>query len=124
MKRLIAFIASATLLMLAAPAARASDEEELIAIAAVCGLALVATGGVAGGLAAWENGAASDVRKAAGKFRASPSQSTAREVESARANWQEAHDFNSADDSYTLIVGTTGLLAGSLCLGVAVGMME
>lgn len=110
--------------MLASPAANAGDEEELIAIAAVCGVALAGTAGVAGGLAAWENGAAADVRKAAGKFRAAPSQAAARDVEAARAKWQEAHDFNSTDDSYNLIVGTTGLLAGSLCLGVALGMME
>lgn len=123
-KRTLAGVVSATLLMLAAPGARADDKETIIIIAAVCGVALVGTGALAGGLAAWENGAADDVRDAAGRFRAQPSQANAREVQAARVKWQEAHDFNSTDDTYTVLVGTTGLLAGSMCLGIAVGLAE
>lgn len=53
-----------------------------------------------------------------------PSQATARNVSVARGKWQVAHTFNSEDDKYVWLVGLTGLLGGSMCLGVGAGMLE
>jgi hypothetical protein len=106
-----------------APPARAGDDDIIIALA-ICGVAALGTVGVAGGLAHWENGAANDVRKASNNYRGAPSQASARNVSAARVKWQEAHDFNSEDDTYAWLVGLTGFLGGTMCLGVGAGMLE
>ncbi len=108
---------------LLAPPAQAGDDEIIVALA-ICGVSALATAGVAGGLAHWENGAANDVKKATNNYRSAPSQATARNVSVARGKWQEAHTFNSEDDKYVWLVGLTGLLGGSMCLGVGAGMLE
>lgn len=123
MRPLIPALAACAVFAAAAPA-RASDKEELIIAGAICGVAVLATVGVAGGLATWENGAASDTKRAANTYRAVPSQANARAVAAARGKWAEAHDFNSTDDKYLWLVGLTGLVGGSMCLGVGSAMLE
>jgi hypothetical protein len=104
--------------------ARAGDEEGLIIVAGVCGVSILATGAVAGGLSGWENGAAKDVRTASNAYRAVPTQQNARRIAEARGKWEEAHEFNSTDDAYAWIVGGTGFLAGSMCFGALMAMVE
>jgi hypothetical protein len=123
MRRLCAALAVLVLGVSSTPA-HAGDSEGLIIVAGVCGLGLLATGAVAGGLSGWENGAAKDVRTAGNAYRAVPTVANARRVADARQKWQDAHDFNSNDDAFAWIVGGTGFLAGTMCFGGLMAMTE
>lgn len=120
--RLSAAVALVALCTSSAPAR--ADDDGLIVVAVLCGLGIVATGAVAGGLSGWENGAAKDVRQASNSYRAVPTVANARRVADARSAWQDAHDFNSTDDAYAWIAGGTGFLAGTMCLGGLAAMAE
>ena len=113
MRRLLAVIALS--LVFTGPA-KAGDDE-LIFVGIMCGAGVLVTGLLAGGLSFWENGAAKDARTAANRYRIEPSNGSARAVASARSRWQEAHEFNNEDDKFFWLVGLTGALGASMCLG-------
>jgi len=110
--------------LLWAPPASAGDEEGIIIVSALCVVGIAGTAAVAGGLAFSENNAGKEARLAANAYRLTPTQANARAAAAARERWQEAHDFNSNDDTYALLVGVTGLIGGSICLGGFAAMVE
>jgi hypothetical protein len=112
------------LLGLTATPVRAGNNDVLGFAVIACGLGLLTTGALAGGLAAWENGAAQDVRKAGNAYRAVPTVANARRIAEARSKWEDAHEFNSTDDRYAWIVGGAGVVSGTICLGILAAAAE
>jgi hypothetical protein len=128
-RRVVASLSALLSVSLAAAAlwakpASADDGEGIIIVSALCIVGAAGTAAVAGGLAFSENSAGRDARLAANAFRLEPTQTNARAASAARERWQEAHDFNSGDDTYTLLVGVTGLIGASMCLGGFAAMVE
>ncbi len=103
--------------VLAAGPAQASGDEEIIIVGAVCGVSILATGLVAGGLALNESIPAGNARAAGNRFRANPTAANATAVRDARDSWRSAYELNNDGDFYGWATGLTGLIGLSACLG-------